>query len=328
MTNRWSRLGGTPKIEATITFGARASATLLAVPLPVGASRAAGAQPARMTSNAHKRLASRRVVIELDLVKSAEFGLSRTVSRGGADFQFRSRGRTQAIGARLSNCVRALRLKNEFVLYCATHLELHQFHPVRQLMKRQGTFAVAFGFLIVLQVVGLLYFVNTDLQTTLPKTFGPVPVGVPWFGALGAVLLSLKGIFDHHYDWNETYWPWHLSRPFIGAALSVVGVLILQAGILAVGSDPTPNRPALTGQAAVATPTSAAGRPPASPQASGATTVAPGELPPGVSVSIPANLLYYLVGFLVGYREETFRALLRRLTDVILSPGEERKPAP
>jgi len=32
-------------------------------------------------------------------------------------------------------------------------------------------------------------------------------------------------------------------------------------------------------------------------------------------------LLYYLVAFLVGYREETFRELIKRLVDVVLSPG-------
>jgi hypothetical protein len=35
----------------------------------------------------------------------------------------------------------------------------------------------------------------------------------------------------------------------------------------------------------------------------------------------PTNLLYYLVAFLVGYREETFRELIKRLVDIILSPG-------
>jgi hypothetical protein len=33
------------------------------------------------------------------------------------------------------------------------------------------------------------------------------------------------------------------------------------------------------------------------------------------------NLLYYLIAFAVGYREQTFRDLLKRLLDVILSPG-------
>src|SRR4249920_769611 len=39
-------------------------------------------------------------------------------------------------------------------------------------------------------------------------------------------------------------------------------------------------------------------------------------------------LLYYLVAFLVGYREETFRELIKRLVDIILAPGNVKTAAP
>src|SRR5205814_7605200 len=104
----------------------------------------------------------------------------------------------------------------------------------------------------------------------IPDTFGPLPVGVAWFGALGAVLISLTGVFEHEHDWDASYWPWHVARPLVGVAVGVVSVLIMQAGILAVGSTPT-------------------------------------------KTDVPKNLLYYLVAFLVGYREETFRELIKRL---------------
>jgi hypothetical protein len=162
-------------------------------------------------------------------------------------------------------------------------------------MNRSKTFAVAIAYLIVLLLVGLAFFVKRDwLWFLLPQafspdhvyTFGSIPVGVPWFGALGAVLISLTGIFEHEHDWDEGLWPWHLARPLIGIALSVVSVLILQAGILAVGATPQ------------AQPT------------------------------VPKNLLYYLVAFMVGYREETFRELIKRLVDVILAPGDGGAAAP
>ncbi len=66
----------------------------------------------------------------------------------------------------------------------------------------------------------------------------------------------------------------------MGASFGAISVLIFEAGILAVGSQPT-----------------------ASAQ------------------NVPRNLLYYLAAFVVGYREETFRELIKRLTDVIFSPG-------
>lgn len=146
-------------------------------------------------------------------------------------------------------------------------------------MDRKTSFVIALLYLSAILILGLVFFIKRKVLFFIPEAFGPVPVGVPWFGALGAVLISLTGIFEHQHDWEPGYWPWHLSRPLIGVGLSVVSVIILKAGILAVGSAPQPQQ------------------------------------------SIPSNLLYYLVAFLVGYREETFRELIKRLVDVILSPG-------
>jgi IPT/TIG domain len=151
-------------------------------------------------------------------------------------------------------------------------------------MDRKTTFSIALLYLLVILALGLLFFVKRSFLFFVPDSFGPVPVGVPWFGALGAVLISLTGVFDHKHDWDNSYWPWHVSRPLIGIGLGVVSVIILQAGVLAVGSTPQPN--------------------------------------------VPANLLYYLVAFLVGYREETFRELIKRLIDVILSPGSASSAVP
>lgn len=155
-------------------------------------------------------------------------------------------------------------------------------------MNRIKTFAVAIVYLIVILVLGLIYYVKPEwLSFLLPpfkspgdpvRYFGSIPLGVPWFGALGAVLISLTGIFDHEHDWDEGMWPWHLARPLIGAGLGIVSVLIFQAGILAVGSTPQ-------------------------------------------GKDVPKNFLYYLVAFAVGYREQTFRELMKRLLDVILAPG-------
>lgn len=143
-------------------------------------------------------------------------------------------------------------------------------------MDRRTTFIISLLYLVVILILGLIFFLKRDLLFFIPPTFafGPIPVGVPWFGALGAVLISLTGVFDHKRDWDNDLWPWHLSRPLIGITVGVVSVLILQAGVLSIGaSHPT------------------------------------------------SSLLYYLVAFLVGYREETFRELIKRLVDVILSSG-------
>ncbi len=138
-------------------------------------------------------------------------------------------------------------------------------------------------YLIILFVVAVLYLANL---LKLPNSLGPIAIGVPWFGALGAVMISLSGIVDHRKDWDSSYKYWHFTRPLIGAAFAIVSVLIFQAGILAVGATPT------TPQVATAS----------------------------------SNVLYFLIAFLVGYREETFRELIKRLTDLIITPGGGAPP--
>jgi hypothetical protein len=150
--------------------------------------------------------------------------------------------------------------------------------------SQAAVFALQIIYLTLLAVLAILYFTDRS-ALSVPDSFGSVSVGVPWFGALGAVLISLTGTVEHRGDWDPSYRFWHWSRPLLGASLGIVSVLIFQAGILAVGSTPTVN-----------------------------------------VANVPRNLLYYLVAFLVGYREETFRALIKRLTDIVLSPGTKGKP--
>jgi hypothetical protein len=151
--------------------------------------------------------------------------------------------------------------------------------------SRPAIFTLQLVFLAVLGGLAYAYFFTPQVfggHTTL----GPTPIAVPWFGALGAVLISITGVVEHPHDWDPSNRFWHWVRPFIGASLGVISVLILQAGILAVGNAPNANP-------------------------------AP-----------PSNLLYYLLAFLVGYREETFRELIKRLTDVVLGPGGAPGKAP
>jgi hypothetical protein len=148
-------------------------------------------------------------------------------------------------------------------------------------MSRLSIFIVQIVWLFVLGALAGAFFIQRGI-IPLSDSLGSVPLGVVWFGALGAVLISLTGIVEHAHDWDPSLALWHLSRPVVGASLAVVGVLILQAGILAAGSTPTN--------------------------------------PPAIS----KNLLYYLVAFLVGYREETFRELIKRLVDLIFVPARAR----
>ncbi len=139
---------------------------------------------------------------------------------------------------------------------------------------RSGVFVIELIYLIALWTLALLYFVHVIHPR---HSIGNMPVAVIWYGALGGVLISLVGVFEHPFDWNAGYVQWHWARPVVGASLAVVSVLILQAGIISVGADPHK---------------------------------------PGSS-----SALYFVVGFVVGYREETFRELIKRFADVLLRPG-------
>jgi IPT/TIG domain len=143
--------------------------------------------------------------------------------------------------------------------------------------SRGAIFFLQLVYLAALMTAAVLYF--TDVIH--PRHFiGSVPTAVPWFGALGGVVISLTGVFEHNKDWLQSYRYWHWARPAIGAVAGTIAVLIFQAGILAVGESVKPS---------------------------------------GTSAS--KNLLYYLIAFFVGYREDAFREMMKRLGNVILVPA-------
>jgi RsiW-degrading membrane proteinase PrsW (M82 family) len=139
--------------------------------------------------------------------------------------------------------------------------------------------------IVYLVALTLMAYFAAERSLEVPDYFGPIPRGVPWFGALGGVMISLAGVFQYRADWDPAYWPWHVSRPLVGALVAVVAVLAFQSGVLAINAT----------------------------------------LPEQGSDT--AYLFYYLIGFVVGYREETFRRLIKRLADVVLEPAPERTPA-
>jgi hypothetical protein len=139
-------------------------------------------------------------------------------------------------------------------------------------------------YLGLLLVGAILYLWGTHGAARPTLIGGLLPIAVPWFGALGAVMLSLEGVFIHNKKWDKSYNYWHIGRPLFGAALGIVAFFLFVLTINAAGERPKflsdPNQ---TGSANF--------------------------------------IVYYVVGFLVGYREETFRELIKRATDLVVGPG-------
>ena len=126
-------------------------------------------------------------------------------------------------------------------------------------------------------------------QVAVPRTARPVllgeilPIAVPWFGALGAVTISLEGVFLWNQQWDRKYNYWHIGRPLFGAVLGIVAFFLFVVIVAASGSAPK----FLDDRSA------------------------PGK----------DYIIFYVVAFLVGYREETFRELIKRATELILKPS-------
>ncbi len=112
-----------------------------------------------------------------------------------------------------------------------------------------------------------------------------VPLSIPWFGAIGAITISLQAVFERRDDWDSSYNYWHLARPLVGSVLGIMSFLILSVIVTLAGS----------------------------------TAPSPDSAPAIANMNI-----YHVLAFIVGYREETFRDLLKRVTDLILRPGPEK----
>jgi hypothetical protein len=105
--------------------------------------------------------------------------------------------------------------------------------------QRKVVFAYTVAWLLLIAWLG--WMVATDqpvLGYAIPAELGVIPTAVPWYGALGGVLISLVGVHEHRYDWDRRYWTWYVARPLVGAFVAVVAVLIFQSGVLAIGVNP------------------------------------------------------------------------------------------
>jgi hypothetical protein len=64
-------------------------------------------------------------------------------------------------------------------------------------------------------------------------TLFPLAVRCAWFGALGGVVISLKGVYDHSTagidGWQHRYDLWHLGRPVSGAITGLITYVLLSA---------------------------------------------------------------------------------------------------
>lgn len=99
-------------------------------------------------------------------------------------------------------------------------------------------FCCAILYLLVLVAVFAIYACRPSLQQKLPSNLGPLPMGVVWFGATGAVIASLRGIFAYNKHWDPSYNYWHYSRPLFGMVTGSVGALLYWVSLRLGNSGP------------------------------------------------------------------------------------------
>lgn len=93
-------------------------------------------------------------------------------------------------------------------------------------------------YLLSLVGVAICYGQWSGLRSVVPDMVGPIPVSVPWWGALGGVTISLTGVFRHGRDWRPEYDNWHIARPALGAVMGSVGFLVFVGVIRSTGTSP------------------------------------------------------------------------------------------
>jgi hypothetical protein len=87
-------------------------------------------------------------------------------------------------------------------------------------------FPLAVSYLSALVALFIVYVSWKGFRVNAPSAFGQIPVGVVWFGAVGAEVISLYGIFVHNQEWKASYNYWHYVRPLFGAVTGSVGALL------------------------------------------------------------------------------------------------------
>src|SRR5712691_4540844 len=79
-----------------------------------------------------------------------------------------------------------------------------------------------------------LYFKNSTLHNLIPAPLQGMPVYSLWFGALGGLVISFKGVYEHAVGappagWDNKFNLWHLGRPISGAITGGMTYVLLWA---------------------------------------------------------------------------------------------------
>lgn len=93
---------------------------------------------------------------------------------------------------------------------------------------------------LVLLAIGALYFKHKDWFDIGGSDSVNLSIHCIWFGALGGIIISLKGVYDHAVGgapWNDSFNLWHIGRPVSGGIAGLMTFLLLQLASSSIPSE-------------------------------------------------------------------------------------------
>lgn len=108
--------------------------------------------------------------------------------------------------------------------------------------SRGAIFTYDVAVVMVLILIGAAYILNPGFFKLSEPSY-LLAIQSMWFGALGGVIISLKGIYDHSTGqdrWDASFNLWHIGRPVSGAVAGLMTVVLL----LAVNANSDVSEPA------------------------------------------------------------------------------------
>ncbi|MDA8081811.1 MAG: hypothetical protein M0Z96_09420 [Actinomycetota bacterium] len=96
--------------------------------------------------------------------------------------------------------------------------------PAKVMPKR--IFYFELGYILLLMAFFAVYATWPWARHAVPPDFGPLPLGVIWFGSVGGVVAGFRGIYFYNNQWDSSYDYWHYTRPIFGAVTGAIGSLI------------------------------------------------------------------------------------------------------
>jgi IPT/TIG domain len=89
------------------------------------------------------------------------------------------------------------------------------------------------GVIVLLGVIAIGYFeFRQQVDDFVAKPVAALALRAMWFAALGGIVISLKGVYDHACmagGWDDGFSLWHFGRPLSGAIAGLVTVVLLSA---------------------------------------------------------------------------------------------------